>query len=170
MHVATPSLLEPSDHASPMRATKSGSCPYERSPMTGFDALLFTSRTGAKFQLTPIDLQAACRRRADLPRHIVVVRRAQTHRRRRIGHRPRTNHASAFLVDADQRVRSHHDTQTLAQAAQLRFALDVASEQADARDAVLLDPSDALGVQVGAGQVDHNESPGGQASGDRFRF
>src|SRR5207248_1756484 len=53
-HAATPWACVPSTNACTCRATSSGSEPNERTPITGFSGSLFTSATGARFQLIPI--------------------------------------------------------------------------------------------------------------------
>ena len=58
---ATPAACWPSTNAATCAATRAGSAPNERIPITGFSGFEFTSATGARFRLTP-----ACRSSAPI--------------------------------------------------------------------------------------------------------
>ena len=52
-HAATPADCRPSTHAAVWAATAPGSDPNDRTPMTGLEALLLTSASGARSRSTP---------------------------------------------------------------------------------------------------------------------
>ena len=52
-HAATPAACRPRTAAAACRATRSGSAPNDRMPMTGLSAAVFTSTDGARFTLMP---------------------------------------------------------------------------------------------------------------------
>ena len=88
----------------PWRATRSGSAPKLRSPITGLSGLVSTSSTGAKSMLKPSAASWSPRARASRLGQAGVVDAAERAHRRQLQHRrPEPLHPAALLVDRDPR-------------------------------------------------------------------